>query len=95
MSFALLLQYLAPIIVPAILAGAKKVAPRLPAKAIPIAAPFLGASLAGFEAIAANNPNNLWLGAALGLAGVGTREILDQIKPSKNGGWPDLGNHAK
>lgn len=95
MSFALILQYLAPVIVPSILAGVKKVAPRLPAKSIPIAAPFLGSALAGFEAIAANNPNNLLLGAALGIAGIGVRELKDQIAPAKNGGWPDLGDSAK
>lgn len=82
------LQYLIPLIVPAILAGAKKVAPRIPSKAIPIAAPALGTVIAGLSAIGANNPNNLLLGAALGLAGVGVREIRDQIAPSANGGWP-------
>lgn len=95
MSISLLLQFLTPVITPLILALAKKVAPRIPSKAIPIAAPAIGAVIAGISAIGANNPSNLALGAALGMAGVGIREIKDQIMPAKNGGWADSGDAAK
>ncbi len=95
MSIALLLQFLTPVITPLILAAAKKVAPRISPKAIPIAAPAIGAVIAGLGAIGANNPTNLALGAALGLAGVGVREIKDRIAPAQNGGWPVTGDDAK
>lgn len=95
MSIALLLQFLTPVITPLILAVAKKVAPRIPSKAIPIAAPAIGAVLAGIGAIGANNPSNLAMGAVLGMAGVCVREIKDQIMPAKNGGWSDTGDTAK
>lgn len=70
-----------PILVPLIIALFKKVSPKIPTWALPALAPILGALVGVISnyALAANG--NLVVAAALGLAGVGVREIIDQLKP--------------
>jgi hypothetical protein len=72
------LQWLIPILVPALIAVLKTLTPQLPKHWLPILAPVLGAllDLASTQSLGAGTA---W-GAALGSAGVGLREILDQIK---------------
>lgn len=68
-------------LVPLVVAGIKKVLPKIPKALLPVGATLLGV-LANFLAAKAGLlSNNSWqLGALCGAAGVGLREILDQIK---------------
>lgn len=85
-----IIQFATPIIVPLILAGVKQLLPKLPSWTIPILAPLLGVAVDVVNAAATSHQTNLWVAAALGLSGVGLREIKDQIVPATNGGWkPD------
>lgn len=73
-----LVATLIPLLVPAALAVLKHLAPRLPKVWLPILAPLLGALI---EALASGDLGpGTPLGAALGAAGVGLREILDQLR---------------
>lgn len=77
---------LIPILVPVFLAGLKSFIPSLPKSSLPVLAPFLGA-LAEASMTAAGQPTlggPPWLGAVLGSAGVGIREIVDQVKKAAN-----------
>lgn len=82
-----IIQFATPIIVPLILAGVKQVMPKLSSWTIPILAPLLGMLVDVANSLATAHATNLWAAAALGLAGVGLREIKDQIAPANNGGW--------
>lgn len=85
-----IIQFATPVIVPLILAGVKSVLPKLPSWTIPILAPVLGIAVDIVNSAATSHASNLWAAAALGLAGVGIREVKDQIAPAANGGWkPD------
>jgi hypothetical protein len=75
-----LVESLIPVLVPVILALLKHFLPRLPKLWLPILAPVLGAAI---EALASGEFGaGTSLGAALGAAGVGLREILDQLRKS-------------
>lgn len=82
-----IIQFATPIIVPVILAGVKALLPKLPSWTIPLLAPLLGMLVDVVNSLATAHASNLWLAAGLGLAGVGAREIKDQIAPAGNGGW--------
>ena len=72
-----------PVIVPLIIAGFKKILPKVPTFILPMLAPVLG-GLVGLISNAALSANgNIWAAVALGMAGVCVREILDQVKPNK------------
>lgn len=71
-----------PIIVPLIIAGVKYIIPKIPTWLLPILAPILGAVLTIITNYAAQSSGNLVIAAILGLAGVGVREIVDQLKPA-------------
>lgn len=73
-----------PIVVPLIIAGVKWVLPKIPTWLIPMLAPVLGGLMGVITNAATAANGNLWVAAALGLAGVGVREIVDQVKPSKD-----------
>lgn len=79
---------LTPIIVPVILVVFKKAQPSLPSWLIPLLAPVLGVAIEYVNSLFTQHANNFLLAALLGLAGVGLREIKDQVKPAQNGGWP-------
>jgi hypothetical protein len=71
---------LIPLLVPLVIAAAKALVPQVPRWTLPILAPVLGAvaEIAGYYAgLTTGNP---LLGAILGAAGVGLREIVDQLK---------------
>ena len=67
------------VVTPLIIAGVKWVVPRVPKVLLPIVAPAVGVALS-YVMSAMSTSVNPWVGALLGLAGVGLREIVDQIK---------------
>jgi hypothetical protein len=74
---------LIPILVPLLLALGKWFVPKIPKAWLPILAPVLGAGLdvlLHFAGLSAGNP---MMGAILGSAGVGLREIVDQLRKAQ------------
>jgi hypothetical protein len=47
---------------------------------LPIIAPLLGVALEVINSLATTQAANFWAAAALGLAGIGVREVADQVK---------------
>lgn len=77
---------LIPVVVPLLIAAIKKLIPKIPGWMLPVLAPILGAAvdIASFYATGVSL-GPVW-GAALGSAGVGLREVIDQLKQRvKNG----------
>lgn len=75
-----LLTWLIPLLVPVVIAGIKWVIPSIPTVWLPILAPLLGAAI-DLVAYWAGRPGvDPAVGAVLGAAGVGLREIYDQVK---------------
>lgn len=73
-----------PIIVPIVIEIVKFISPKIPTWIIPILAPILG-GLVGILSNAALQANgNLFVAVALGMAGVGLREIVDQLTPKSD-----------
>lgn len=70
-----------PIIVPLVLAGVKWILPKIPTWMIPVLAPVLGGLVGIISNAALSAQGNLMVAVALGMAGVGLREIIDQLKP--------------
>jgi len=75
-----LLLALIPVLVPLIVAVGKWALPKVPTWILPILAPALGALVDYLTTLAAGTIANPILGAALGSAGVGVRELFDQVK---------------
>ncbi len=75
-----LIQTLVPVLVPVAIAVLKFFVPRIPRAWLPILAPLLGAliDIAATSQVGPGTP----LAALLGSAGVGLREILDQVRKS-------------
>lgn len=71
-----------PVITPLIIAGIKKITPKIPSWTLPIIAPVLGMMIDYINAFATGHSTNTLVAAALGLAGVGVREVVDQLKPA-------------
>jgi hypothetical protein len=72
---------LIPIIVPALIALVKLVAPKIPKPLLPVIAPILGVGLEMVrEGIMGTQGVGAVEAAGLGLAGVGVREVVDQAK---------------
>jgi hypothetical protein len=78
-----IITWLTPLLVPLIIAVKKKFAPLIPSWALPILAPVLGMILDYVNTLATSHQSNLLLAALLGLAGVGVREVKDQLVPAK------------
>ncbi len=74
-------QWLTPVIVPLVLAGMKKAIPIMPTWLIPVLAPFLGMAVDLLNSLATAHSSSLLTAALLGLAGVGVREVKDQLTP--------------
>jgi hypothetical protein len=72
--------WLTPVVVPMLIALVKKVLPQVPSWALPIIAPLLGVALEVINSLATTQAANFWAAAALGLAGIGVREVADQVK---------------
>lgn len=69
-----------PLIVPIVVAMAKFFIPKLPGWTLPIIAPALGALIDYLTTRATGAAASPLIAAALGSAGVGLREIVDQLK---------------
>ena len=70
-----------PVIAPLIVAGIKKLLPKLPTWFLPtVFAPALGIIAGVIDHYATGGHLPLYLGAILGVAGVGIREAVDQTK---------------
>ena len=72
-----------PVIVPLLIAVWKLLLPRIPTWALPLLAPVLGFAINAVLTYANGTGVNPWVAAALGSAGVGLREIVDQLKQSE------------
>ena len=81
-SLGAIIMPMIAVLVPLAVAGIKKIVPNIPSPLLPIAATLLGlmatlcSNLAGATSI-----NPMW-GLLLGAAGVGVREIKDQVFPA-------------
>lgn len=88
MDFALLgniITALTPVLVPSIVALLKRLTERLPKPVIPYLAILLGAGIEILNtAMIGNNQGSIFrsatIGGALGAAGIGMREVLDQTR---------------
>jgi hypothetical protein len=84
-------RFLLPIAVPLVIAIGKELLPRVPAKYIPLIAPLLGA----VAELLVNSSQASWgdigMSAILGSAGVGVRELVDQLKKGKTSVPPVAG----
>lgn len=83
-----LLLALIPVLVPLIIAIGKWALPKVPAWILPILAPALGALVDFLTTWATGATSSPALGAILGSAGVGVRELLDQVKGRLKDGAP-------
>ncbi len=77
-----LVTWLTPLLVPLLIAGLKKVAPNVPSWALPLIAPCIGMLIDVVGRLSDSHQGNLFAAAALGLAGVGLREVKDQLIPA-------------
>lgn len=75
-----LLMLLTAVVVPLLVAVGKWAAPRLPTWTLPIIAPALGALVDYLISLASGGHFNPIMGALLGSAGVGIREMKDQVQ---------------
>lgn len=75
-----LLTALIPLLVPILIAGGKAVIPALPRRALPFLAAGLGAALELLGYYGGLTGGSVLLGAILGAAGTGVREMYDQTK---------------
>lgn len=82
-------ELLIPVAVPLALAVLKAVLPNLPKVWLPILAPILGALSEILLYLGGLGGGNPAMGALLGQAGVGLREIYDQVKKAINGAPSD------
>lgn len=74
------------IVVPLVVSGLRLLIPNLPKWLLPIGAAILGVGADLLTQFAAGASLGMIPGALLGLAGVGIREIVDQLKKAGAGG---------
>lgn len=77
---------LTAIIVPLVIAGVKKLKPSIPSWSLPILAPALGALITYLEGItvgSGTSASGILLAVIAGSAGVGFREVKDQLFPAR------------
>jgi hypothetical protein len=78
-----LLKALIPVLAPLVIAGIRVGLPKVPAKWYPLLAALVGVGLDIVAHFAAGTTLSPLVGFALGLAGVGLREVKDQLgKPA-------------
>lgn len=82
LDLSTLYPLLIPLVVPILIAILKWATDSVPKPFLPILAPLLGAAADIAMSYATGTAMNPVLGAALGAAGVGVREIADQAKKS-------------
>lgn len=75
-----LLMLLIPVLVPLVIAIGKFFVPKVPGWILPIVAPALGALIDYINTLVSGTNASPLIGALLGSAGVGVREIYDQVK---------------
>lgn len=75
-----LLLTIIPLLVPIVVAIGKSALPKVPTWLLPILAPALGALIDYLGSLATGGSANPIAAAILGSAGVGLREIVDQVK---------------
>lgn len=85
-----IVTWLTPLVVPLVIIAVKRFGPRLPSWVPPVLAPLLGIAIDQINAMMSTHTPNPLIAALLGLAGVGVRELKDQIAPAPNGGWPKV-----
>lgn len=68
------------IVVPLVITALKMLVPKIPSSWLPVIAPLLGTLGDGLTSYFTGNAPNPALGALYGAAGVGIREVIDQIK---------------
>lgn len=78
-----IVTWLTPIMAPLLIALTKKFVPSLPGFVLPILAPVFGVLLDLVNTYALHHSSNLLLAAVAGLAGVGIREVKDQLVPAQ------------
>lgn len=78
----LLITLLTPVLISLL---KRYVLPQLPRAALPALAPVIGALLQAAQSAVTDLPVQPEAGAAAGLAGVGVREVLDQLKKVARG----------
>lgn len=82
-------ELIIPLVVPIIIAALKALWPAIPKVWLPIVAPILGALAEILLYLAGMGGGDPAMGALLGQAGVGLREIYDQIKKTIGGNTTD------
>jgi hypothetical protein len=78
-------QAVIPVAVPLLIVGLKFLIPMVPGWLLPIIAPVLGGLADAVIAFVSGGTANPVLGAILGSAGVGLREVVDQLKKAGSG----------
>lgn len=81
MDAGTIIAYATPVIVPLAIAGIKYLKPKIPTWLLPLLAGPLGALVDFINTYVTAHPSNLVVAVLLGLAGVGVREVVDQLKP--------------
>lgn len=81
MDASQIVTFATPIIVPLVIAGIKLVKPKIPTWILPVLAGPLGALVEYINHLATGSTTNIVVAVLLGLAGVGVREVVDQLKP--------------
>ena len=76
---------LIPLIVPIVVAGLKLLVPKIPVVWLPILCPVVGMAVDLIAYFAGQQTQGTAMGALLGLAGTGVREIYDQLKKQLSG----------
>lgn len=82
MDASQIITFATPVIVPIVIAGIKAVKPKIPTWILPLIAGPLGGLLDVINHYATGSASNLVVAVLLGLAGVGVREVVDQLKPT-------------
>lgn len=78
-----IVQWLTPLLVPLIITYVRKWQPQIPSWVWPTLAPVLGAVATLIESAITKGDHSVLVGALLGLAGVGVREIKTNLIPPK------------
>lgn len=82
MDAATITNLATPVLVPLLLAGIKALKPNIPTWLLPILAAILGGVGVTLAGMALHFQTNTVAAVLLGLAGVGVREVVDQLKPT-------------
>lgn len=80
---------IAAVLSPILVAAAKKFIPTMPSWLPPLLSVAFGLAVTVLNTFISAHPGlPWWAGAALGVLGIGLREVKDQALPAPNGGWP-------